>query len=40
MDEDVSGLTFQEWDPSGDTDVSQTPVSMIVNSSQHSVGDR
>ena len=34
MDEDVSGLTFEEWDPSGDTDASQTPVTMIVNSSE------
>ena len=30
VDEDVSGLTFEEWDPSGDTDVSQVPVTMIV----------
>jgi hypothetical protein len=28
-----SGLTFEEWDPSPDTDVSQPPVTMIVNSS-------
>ena len=36
VDEDDSeaGLTFQEWDPSVDTDDSQTPVSMIVNSRQ------
>ena len=32
VDEDVSGLTFEEWDPSEDTDSSQTPVVMIVNS--------
>ena len=34
MDEDDSGLTFEEWDPSVDTDVSEAPVTMIVNSSQ------
>ena len=34
MDEDASGLTFEEWDPSEDTDASQTPVAMIVNSSE------
>jgi hypothetical protein len=33
VDEDVSGLTFEEWDPSVDSDASQAPVSMIVNSS-------
>ena len=33
VDEDGSGLTFEEWDPSSDTDSSQTPVAMIVNSS-------
>jgi hypothetical protein len=34
VDEDVSGLTFEEWDPLEDTDASQTPVAMIVNSSE------
>ena len=34
MDEDASGLTFEEWDPSADTDASEAPVTMIVNSSQ------
>ncbi len=34
MDEDASGLTFEEWDPSTDTDASQAPVTMIVNSSE------
>ena len=34
MDEDDSGLTFEEWDPSVDTDASQAPVGMIVNSSE------
>ncbi len=33
VDEDASGLTFEEWDPSADTDASQAPVAMIVNSS-------
>ncbi len=34
VDEDVSGRTFEEWDPSTDTDPSEAPVAMIVNSSQ------
>ncbi len=34
MDEDDSGLTFEEWDPSADTDASEVPVVMIVNSSE------
>ena len=34
MDEDASGLTFEEWDPSADTDASEAPVAMIVNSSE------
>ncbi len=34
VDEDVSGLTFEEWDPSADTDASEAPVVMIVNSSE------
>jgi hypothetical protein len=32
VDEDASGLTFEEWDSSVDADVSQAPVTMIVNS--------
>jgi hypothetical protein len=38
VDEDVSGLTFEEWDPSTDTDTSEDPVVMIVNSSVRSAG--
>jgi hypothetical protein len=34
VDEDVSGLTFEEWDPSAGTDASEAPVAMIVNSSE------
>ncbi len=34
MFEDASGLTFEEWDPSSDTDASEAPVAMIVNSSE------
>ena len=34
VDEDASGLTFEEWDPSSDIDTSVTPVTMIVNSSE------
>jgi hypothetical protein len=31
---DLSGLTFQEWDPSSGTDDESPPVTMIVNSSE------
>ena len=31
---DLSGLTFQEWDPSVGTDDVSDPVTMIVNSSE------
>ncbi len=37
VDEDTSGLafeTFEEWDPSADTDASQALMAMIVNSSE------
>jgi hypothetical protein len=34
VDEDTSGLTFEEWDPSTGTDASESPVAMIVNSSE------
>jgi hypothetical protein len=34
VDEDDSGLTFEEWDPSADTDASEAPVAIIVNSSE------
>ena len=34
VDEDASGLTFEEWDPSADTDASEAPVALIVNSSE------
>jgi hypothetical protein len=30
VDEDDSGLTFEEWDPSADTDASTSPVAMIT----------
>ena len=32
MEEDASGLTFQEWTP--DVDTSQPPVAMLINSSE------
>jgi hypothetical protein len=32
VEEDVSGLTFQEWTP--DVDTSRPPVSMLINSSE------
>ncbi len=34
VDEDVSGLTFEEWDPSADTDAFEAPMTMIVSSSE------
>jgi hypothetical protein len=34
VDEDTSGLTFEEWDPSTDTDASEAPVAIMVNSSE------
>jgi hypothetical protein len=32
--DDMSGLTFQEWDPSAGTDDTSAPVPMLVNSSE------
>ncbi len=32
MEEDASGLTFQEWTP--DVDTSRSPVAMLINSSE------
>ena len=32
VEEDASGLTFQEWTP--DVDTSRPPVSMLINSSE------
>ena len=32
--DDLSGLTFQEWDPSAGTDDASAPVAMLVNSSE------
>jgi hypothetical protein len=34
VDEDATGLTFEEWDPLVDTDASQIPMTIIVNSSE------
>ena len=36
MEEDASGPTFEEWNPTQDADVSQPPVAMLirVNSSE------
>jgi hypothetical protein len=34
VDEDASGLTFEEWGASADTDASEAPVAMIVNLSE------
>ena len=31
---DLSGLTFQEWDPSAGSDDTSVPVAMLVNSSE------
>ena len=35
----MSGLTFQEWDPSAGTDDASAPVAMLVNSNQVRVAD-
>ena len=37
--DDLSGLTFQEWDPSEGTDDANAPVAMIVNSNELRVSD-
>ena len=37
--DDLSGLTFQEWDPSAGTDDASAPVTMVVNSSEQRVTD-
>ena len=37
--DDLSGLTFQEWDPSAGTDDASAPVAMLVNSSELRVAD-
>jgi hypothetical protein len=34
VDEDASGLTFEEWDPAQSVDTSQDPAPLIINSSQ------
>jgi hypothetical protein len=39
VDDDVSGLTFQEWDPSTGSDDTSAPVAMLVNSSELSAAD-
>jgi hypothetical protein len=35
VDEGISGLTFEEWDPSADTDSSEVPVAMIETDSRY-----
>ncbi len=37
--DDLSGLTFQEWDPSTGTDDTSAPVAMLVNSSELRAAD-
>ena len=37
--DDVSGLTFQEWDPSAGSDDTSAPVAMLVNSSEMRAAD-
>jgi hypothetical protein len=39
VDDDVSGLTFQEWDPSAGSDDTSAPVAMLVNSSELRAAD-
>jgi hypothetical protein len=36
---DLSGLTFQEWDPSASSDDTSAPVAMLVNSSELRAAD-
>jgi len=33
VEEDASGLTFEEWNPRQDADALQPPVAMLINSS-------
>jgi hypothetical protein len=37
--DDLSGLTFQEWDPSVGSDDTSAPVAMLVNSSELRAAD-
>ncbi len=39
MTDDLSGLTFQEWDPSAGSDDTSPPVTMFVNSSELRTAD-
>jgi hypothetical protein len=39
VDDDLSGLTFQEWDPSAGSDDTIAPVAMLVNSSELRAAD-
>jgi len=34
VDEDSLGLTFEEWDPKQNADASQSPLAMLINSSE------
>ena len=34
VEEDASGLTFEEWNPTQDADALQPPVAMLMNSSE------
>jgi len=34
VEEDASGLTFEEWNSTQDADISQPPVAMLINSSE------
>jgi len=34
VEEHASGLIFEVWDPTQDTDASQSPVAMFINSSE------
>ncbi len=37
--DDLSGLTFQEWDPTASTDDTSAPVAMLVNSRELRTAD-
>jgi len=34
VEENASGLTFEEWNPTQDADASQPPVAMLINLSE------
>ncbi len=39
VDDDLSGLTFQEWDPSAGSDGTSAPLAMLVESNERRTAD-